>query len=86
MKLYEWGWEPGINQAKHSDNCLCSMKSWAGEDNCDCELRWLRNSVLIFRDACEAALEDGQEYALSETVKTKLKQAIERVAPKNETR
>jgi len=86
MKLYEWGWKPGTNQAKHSDNCLCSMKSWAKDDDCDCELQWLRNSVLVLKDACEAALEDGKSFPLSETAKTELKQAIERVTPKNENR
>jgi len=86
MKLYEWGWESGINQAKHADNCLCSMKSWAKESDCDCELKWLRNSILILRDACESALEGGQEYPISESIKAELEQAIERVKPKNETR
>jgi len=35
----------GINAARHSANCLCSLKTWAAEDEekcCDCELMYLR--------------------------------------------
>lgn len=40
----ETGWEWGINAARHSPNCLVSLKTWAATDplkHCDCELGWL---------------------------------------------
>lgn len=54
----------GINAARHSLNCLVSLKTWGAADpeqHCDCEVIELRKAVatlVVERDALLAQLEE----------------------------
>ena len=48
-----------VSNARHSLNCICSLKTWATENDCDCELGTLRkfyaaqqSEQVIVQDAC----------------------------------
>ncbi len=48
-----------VNNARHSLNCIYSLKTWATENDCDCELGTLRkfydahqSEQVIAQDTC----------------------------------
>ena len=40
-----------INNARHSTNCLCSLKTWATEEDCDCQLGELKRRIQELKQA-----------------------------------